>query len=285
MPDDLVNRLRARFGAAGLRTVDPAGTAVPDAAAALLGGAVVPRQVGPYFHSGDEDPVTLGDHYRAAGAEVPDDGRAAWCRIGWDRGMQLCVDEDGAVRADFAGQGAPAVTVGATLDGFLESLVALDEALSLIAAARSVPESADHVRVLLKRLANIDHASVQGPDTWWSAVIQDIRHTASHPSFASFAVLDDNGAERVVTDSGSLCLHPEERIWQDLRAAGTGADLVRAVHTELEPCFLPGHYCSLWMAVEFPRAEYTHNFPYGDDAESREQGFLELLRHAASSRS
>ena len=38
------------------------------------------------------------------------------------------------------------------------------------------------------------------------------------------------------------------------------------------------------MAEEFPQAEFTHTFDYGETAESREAGFLELLRHAATQR-
>ncbi|PWI41608.1 hypothetical protein CK485_22360 [Streptomyces sp. ICBB 8177] len=175
--------------------------------------------------------------------------------------------------------------VNESLPLFLESLVALDEALSLIAAAKSVPDSVTHLRLLLKRLANIEVETVQSADTWWSRVVEDIRHTASHSAYAAFEIADAHGRPETVTASGTLCAHPEERLWSELRSAGLPPDRVRKVHTELEPCLMPGHYCSLWMASEFPDAQFTHNFDYGQTAASREQGFVELLRHAASARS
>lgn len=56
------------------------------------------------------------------------------------------------------------------------------------------------------------------------------------------------GEGQIVTASGALCAHPDEKLWSDLRAGGLTASRVRKVHTELEACLTPGHYRSLWMA-------------------------------------
>lgn len=59
---------------------------------------------------------------------------------------------------------------------------------------------------------------------------------------------------------------------------------VRRVHCELEPCLMPGHYCSVWMQQVLPHAEFTHSFDYGDTAESREKGLKQLILHDAETR-
>ncbi|MCQ4079464.1 SUKH-4 family immunity protein [Streptomyces sp. RB6PN25] len=285
MIDDLAGRLTARFGASGLRRTEGAeDLPLPPEQIALLRDCGIPRQVGPYFTTADGDPVRLGAYAERLDCELTGDQQASWYRIGSDRGAEICLDESGAVRAAFIGLGMSGAFINESLPLFLESLIALDEALSLIAAAKSVPESASHIRILLKQLANVEVETVQSGDTWWSRVLEDIRHTASHSAYAAFEITDARGEQQIVTKSGALCVHPEERLWSELRAAGVSSSQVKKVHTELQPCFMPGHYCSLWMATEFPEAEFTHNFDYGSTAESREQGFVELLRHAASSR-
>ena len=288
MSDDLRERLTARFGRAGLRRMDPADVAVPAAQAALLTECGVPRQVGPYFTSPGDDPVRFGAYRELSGmpaaGEEADDEKASWCRVGWDRGAQLCVDAAGAVRAEFAGFDEPGALVNRTLEAFLESLLALDEALSSLTMARGAEEGVLHVRTLAQRLGAAEAEVLEARDSWWSRVLQDIRHTVSHSSYAAFEFTDARGEKQIVTEPGGLCLHPEERAWAGLQASQVAPGQVRRVHTELEPCFLPGHYCSLWMAEEFPQAEFTHTFDYGETAESREAGFLELLRHAATQR-
>lgn len=284
MTEDLEGRLRARFGPSGLRRMEGTeGLPLPPEQISLLRDCGIPRQVGPYFTTSDDAPVRLGMYAERLETSLTGDQRASWYRIGSDRGAEICLDESGAVRAEFIGLGMSGAFINESLPLFMESLIALDEALSLIGAAKNVPESASHIRLLLKRLANIELETVQSADTWWSRVMEDIRHTASHSAFSAFEIADAGGETQIVTNPGALCVHPEEQLWGELRAAGVLPSQVRKVHTELQPCLMPGHYCSLWMATEFPEAEFTHNFDYGDTAESREQGFLELLRYAASS--
>jgi hypothetical protein len=283
MIDELGKRLIARFGASGLRRMDP-GEDFPLSGeqAALLIEYGVPRQVGPYFSVADGDPQRLGGWAESTGMPLGPRQGAAWLRLGTDRGAEICLDDSGEVRAEFLGLGRPGAVVNDSPAAFLESLLVLDEALSLIAAAKSVPESAEHIRMLIRRLANIEVGPIGYPDSWWSRVTQDIRHTASHDSYGAFEIADEQGEPQTVTGSGALCAHPEERLWSGLAGAGVPAERVLKVHTELEPCFLPGHYCSLWMAEAFPEAGFTHNFDYGDTAAAREEGFMALLRHAAT---
>ncbi|WP_190233049.1 nucleic acid/nucleotide deaminase domain-containing protein [Streptomyces avicenniae] len=280
---DLPGRLVARFGQEGLRRIDTSGAASPPGVSALLAEVGVPRQVGPYFVS-DEGPVALGEFRRSVGATVPEDERARWPRIGSDRGADLCVDGDGGVRAEYAGAEGPGPLVNRSLDAFLESLLALDEGLSSLASTESVPEQAELVRALLRRLSVADPGPAEAADSWWLAVLQDVRHTMMQAAYAAFEVLDAEGLPQILTSSGGLCLHPEERLWEELRASGVKPGQVRKVYTELEACFLPGHYCSLWLAEVFPDAEFTHSFPYDGTAQEREEGFVALLREAAARR-
>lgn len=51
------------------------------------------------------------------------------------------------------------------------------------------------------------------------------------------------------------------------------------VHTELQPCFLPGDHCAMRL-TQFTEAEFTHSFDYGETAVSREEGILEAIQYA-----
>ncbi|MBV9025655.1 MAG: SUKH-4 family immunity protein [Streptomycetaceae bacterium] len=270
----------ARFGSSGIRRF-MVGNIGPDAGRIpLLVECGIPRQVGPYFLSSESDSLRLGAYHGTADTDDTG-GKASWLCLGRDQGAQLCLDPSGKVRAEFDASGDPGALVNGSLDAFLESLIALDEALALIGATRNVPERATHIRTLLRRLAVIEQGAVQSPDSWWSRVVEDIRHTSSHASFAAFEFTDAEGKKQIVSEPGGMCLHPEERIWNGLREAGVTPAQVKKVHTELEPCFMPGHYCTVWMAREFPHAEFTHSFGYGQTAQSREASFLALLRQAA----
>ncbi|WP_158920511.1 nucleic acid/nucleotide deaminase domain-containing protein [Streptomyces sp. NBRC 109706] len=275
---DLRRRLELRFGLVGLRRIVVPEDALPAADAALLAECGVPRQVGPYFIAPDDDaPTQLGAY-----AQSMDAKQTSWIRIGTDRGAQLCLDTSGTVRAEFIGIDEPGLQINASLTAFLESLLALDEGLSSLAATPSVPERAELIRALARRIAVADLEPMETPDSWWLTVLQDIRHTMTHPGYASFEIIDAQGDKQIATSSGALCLHPEERLWEELAESGTRPEQIKQVYTELEACFLPGHYCALWLATTFPEARFTHSFDYGDTAEEREAGFLALLRHSAA---
>ncbi|UED87375.1 nucleic acid/nucleotide deaminase domain-containing protein [Streptomyces profundus] len=281
--EDLRRRLVSRFGPSGLRRITAPDASLPAADAALLAECGVPRQVGPYFTAaGDDSPAQLGAYAQAVGARVPEGPQASWTRVGGDRGAQICVDASGTVRAEFVGIQEPGLLVNVSVTAFLESLLALDEGISSLAATRSVPERAELIRALARRIAVADLEPMESPDSWWLTVLQDVRHTMTHSGYASFEIIDAQGKKQIATSSGALCLHPEERLWEELAESGVRPEQVKEVYTELEACFLPGHYCALWLAGTFPEARFTHSFDYGDTAEEREAGFLALLRETAA---
>lgn len=51
------------------------------------------------------------------------------------------------------------------------------------------------------------------------------------------------------------------------------------IYSELEPCNVPGGYCSNWIDRTFPQADVTYSFEYGDDVASRRAG-VDALRDA-----
>ncbi len=116
-------------------------------------------------------------------------------------------------------------------------------------------------------------------------MLDDLRRPLNIGSSAAFEVVDEQGAKRIVTEVGGPgLLHPEEALWHRLRAEGVEAEQVVRVYCELEPCMMPGHYCARWLAREFPQAEFTHSFDYGDTAESRESGIKALMISVAERR-
>ncbi|KAB8162163.1 hypothetical protein FH609_024785 [Streptomyces sp. 3MP-14] len=280
--EDLPGRLMARFGREGLRRIAvPEGTASP-ADSVLLTEVGVPRQVGPYFTSAADAPAQLGPFCASIGVAAPDAAKARWCRLGGDRGAQLCLDEHGTVRAEFIDVNEPGQVVNVSLTAFLESLLALDEGISSLASTESIEERAELVRALIRRLAVADSEPTESPDSWWLMVLQDIRHTMTHPGYTAFEIEDPGGQKQVVTSAGGFCLHPEERLWGELEASGVRPEQVTRIYTELEACFLPGHYCSLWLAEVFPEARFSHSFPYQGNADEREAGFLAMMHETAA---
>lgn len=123
------------------------------------------------------------------------------------------------------------------------------------------------------RLESADPEAFADPEHWWPLVLEDIRTTASVRSFATFEFAAPDGTRHLVSEPGSICVHAEERTWSRMYAAGVEPDQVTRIHTELEPCFMPGHYCSMWLEMSFPDASLTHNVSYGETAEER------VMRH------
>ncbi|WP_431948077.1 nucleic acid/nucleotide deaminase domain-containing protein [Actinacidiphila sp. bgisy167] len=260
-------RASGRFGPEGVRR---------------LGELVLPLQVGPYFRTGTADPVPLGEFARAVGAEVRGDGQETWTRLGDDRGYELCVDAQGAVRAVLLGYDEPTRFVGGSAAAFAEGLLELDLALGAIAGTDDPAEARTAFGRLEERLHALDEAAFADRENWWPLVLDDIRDTASVRWFAAMEVVDAGGEKKIFTQASGICVHPEERLWASLRAAGVEPEQVTAIHTDLEACFLPGHYCSMWLGDVFPDARLTHTFPYGEDAESRAEGLRRLSGKAES---
>ncbi|MDN5380530.1 MULTISPECIES: SUKH-4 family immunity protein [Streptomyces] len=275
----------AHFGPDGMRRFTPAGAEgvrLPDAARTALAETGVPLHVTPYFTAaGDTDALPLGVFAGHRGRRPPA-GTEDWLRIGTDRLAHLCVRPDGAVQAVFLEQEADDMFVSSDVPAFNASLAALDRRMPVIAASTSLAVAAAAFRELNAELRRIDAAAFAERESWWPRVLDDVRHTFNFPFSSAFEYVDDTGAKQVVTDAtGPGRAHPEELLWQRLRARGVAPEQVRRVHCELEPCMMPGHYCAVWLQATFPHAEFTHSFDYGTTAGSREEGFKQLLTHAA----
>lgn len=246
-----------------------------------LAGISVPLQVGPYFSTAAEAPVVLREFADGVGRRVVEPHTREWARIGSDGGAEICVDAEGAVHAVFLALAEPARFVNASVGDFTKSLEALDRALGAILGADSPQGASVAFGELREQLEQFDPQAFADRENWWPLVLDDIRDTAGTERFAAFEVLDAQGEKQIVTRSGGIGVHPEEKLWQSLRSAGVEPEQVLRIHTDLEACFLPGHYCSLWLGEVFPEAELTHSFPYGETAESRAEG-IRLLRESAA---
>jgi nucleic acid/nucleotide deaminase of polymorphic system toxin len=156
----------------------------------------------------------------------------------------------------------------------------LADALRAIVTTDQPAVAASAFETLRERLQACDPSAFGDREDWWPQVLDDIRDTAGAENYAAFEYVDAEHGKRIVTQAGAIAAHPEERLWDRLQAAGVGPEQVLRIHTDLQPCFMPGHYCSMWLAEAFPHVEMTHTFPYGESADSREEG-IRLLRENA----
>lgn len=249
--------------------------------ARTVGGISVPWQAGPYFATREKDPATLAGYAAVNGRRVVGPGSGTWTRFGSDGAFELCADgDDGRVRAVLLDYEEPERFVNASPAAFAACLRELDAALRLILATDAPAAASEAFATLSERLRALDPAAFADRENWWPRVLDDIRDTASAEWYAAFEIVDAQGDKQIVTRSGAIAEHPEERLWQSLRAAGVTPQQVLRVHTDLEPCFMPGHYCSMWLAETFPQAAMTHVYAYGESAESRAEG-LRGMREAA----
>ncbi|OKJ16735.1 nucleic acid/nucleotide deaminase domain-containing protein [Kitasatospora sp. CB01950] len=279
MTAELAQRLLDRFGPAGLRRPDAAEFArvtVPAAAAELLAATGLPVQVGPYFRTSAGDALALGDLTAGQDRPGPRNGEEQWARLGTDRGSELCLDPQGRVWSVFVDFEEPSVLVNTSLEAFLSSLAELDRSLAALAAAEQPDQVFAEFTAVESRLRATDLRAFEDDELWWPRVLEDVRHTRGVPSYASFKYLDAKGEPQIITAGGSLALHAEEALWHRALALGVQPEQVVEIYTELQACFLPGHYCSVWMADTFPEAAFTHSYDYGDTAAEREAGIREL---------
>ncbi len=279
MTTALAQRLLDRFGPEGVRRPGAAALAgldLPADTGALIVAAGVPLQVGPYLAADPEDDWALGDHTRRHAPALAGYGEERWLRLGGDRGSELCVAPDGRVWSVFPASEETPVLVNTTVEAFLDGVADLYSTLGELAAARQPQEVFALFGRVESRLRSADLRAFESDESWWPRVLEDVRHTLGVPGRAAFTYRDQRGEEQVLTAAGSLALHPEEYIWQRLEASGVRPGDVLEVYTELQACFMPGHYCSLWMARTFPEASFTHSFDYGDSAREREAGVRAL---------
>ncbi|WP_169317060.1 nucleic acid/nucleotide deaminase domain-containing protein [Actinacidiphila oryziradicis] len=260
-----------------LRIFGPVGPDEPAGAPAhRLTGLRVPAGVGPYFTTSDRDPVPLGEYAAATGHRVAREECADWARLGGDNGFELCADAEGTVRAVLLDYDENDRFVNSSPEAFASGLGELREALRVILGTDRPSTATAAFDRLTERLRALDPRAFAERENWWPLVLDDIRDTASVENFAAFEHLDPEDGKRIVTQAGAIAQHPEERLWTTLNAAGVEPGQVLRVHTDLQACFMPGHYCSLWLAQLFPHAEMTHSFPYGETADSRAEGIRRL---------
>ena len=258
------------------------GGAVQEDARAILEQIGVPLSVTPYFEAaGESDGLTLGLYAGHHGLRC-DESRAHWVRVGTDGLAHVAVSGDGVVHAVFMDGVAPGMLVNSDVSSFGRCLAALDRSLGVIASSTDLAGGAAAFRELSAELQLIDSGAFEGRENWWPRVLDDVRHALNIGFSAAMEYVDTSGQKHVVTDAtGPGKRHPEELIWQQLQEAGVDGRQVKRVYCELEACMMPGHYCAVWMAREFPNAQFTHSFDYGETAESREEGLKGLIRYTA----
>ncbi|MFC1400936.1 MULTISPECIES: nucleic acid/nucleotide deaminase domain-containing protein [Streptacidiphilus] len=287
--DRLDEAMTARFGAAGLRRfgVDAAaGDPVAPEAEALsrIAALTLPLQVGPYFRTAAGEPAALREYAVETSKSLRSADHLSWTRLGSDSAYQLVADPDGRIQAMLLGYSEPLRFVSSSPEEFAAALLDLDGLLSFLGATDSPQAAQAAFEDFQRRLQEADPAAFVDRESWWPLVLDDLRDTAGVENFAAFEVVDGSGQKKILTASGAIALHPEERLWASLKGAGVAPEQVTGIHTDLQPCFLPGHYCSMWLAVRFPQAKLTHSFPYGETAASRGEG-ISRLRAAAAQQS
>ncbi|MFC6064350.1 nucleic acid/nucleotide deaminase domain-containing protein [Streptomyces ochraceiscleroticus] len=256
---------------------------LPEPARVLLEQSGAPLQVAPYFTAADpSDALTLGVFAGHQGLPRPSAGQSAWLRLGTDKLAQLCVDASGCVRAVALHPAGEDMFVNSDVAAFNACLTSLDRWLPVIAASSGLQDAAEAFRQLNADLRHTDEDAFAERESWWSRVLDDVRHTLNFPFSAAVEYVDDHGAKQIITEAtGPGRAHPEELLRQCLSDADVAPSQVRRVYCELEPCMMPGHYCAVWMQKVFPQAQFTHSFDYGESADSREAGLKDLITHAA----
>jgi hypothetical protein len=277
-PAERFTRLAARFGESGLRHFGPeAGTADPsEGGVARIVDLVLPQRVLPYFHSFPDESSSLRAYAQESGQQL-DEAQLSWARLGSDRAFDLCVTPGGEVRAALLGYDEPERFVSSSPEAFADGLLLLDVLLESVAGAQTPDEAAAAFRATEQALRSADPRAFADPENWWPLVLEDLRTTASVECYATFEFTAPDGERHLVTRSGAVGVHPEQQVWSDLHAAGIEPGQVTRIHTEIEACFLPGHYCSMWLAMMFPDAALTHNVPWGETAAERAAA-IERLR-------
>jgi len=273
----LAEALTAQFGPAGLRAFTAKqldGLALSASAAGLLSATGLPVRVGTYFTApGPGEPLSL----------TVEADRPPWLRLGTDQGAQLAADSDGAVQALLPRSWGRTRPVNRSIEQLAASLAMLDRYLPLLAAAAQSEQIGPLWTRLRDALAYIDPDAQADPECWWALVLEDIRHVVSFPFSAAVKIVRNGQEPQLLTASAALGLpHPELQLASRLAALGVDPNSVTELYTELQACRMPGHYCGLRAAAEFPHAEYTYAFPYGQDAQQRQESLNAAAQAAAT---
>ncbi len=242
-----------------------------------LARLVLPAAAGPYFQVADV-PVTLGRYALEARLPEPNADLAGLRRLGSDRGSEICVDHSGTVRSVFCEFAGPGRLVNSTVEAWQTGLTELDRLCGQLAPDPIGSRAVALVTAFQARLAGLDPMAMSDPDHWWPLVTEDLRLTASVDAGGVIEFRTGTGALQTVTGytlpGGG---HVERRLWDSLRSQGVAPEQVTRIHTDLEPCMLPGGYCAAWLAVTFPDAESTYSFTYGPGANDRTEGIRALI--------
>lgn len=89
----------------------------------------------------------------------------------------------------------------------------------------------------------------------------------------------DGSEQQLIRRSAPGTPHPEWQIFHELRALGVPPQQVVELHTELEPCELPGGYCARMIRESWPQVRLSHTASYGRDHATRRQGVRHLVEH------
>jgi hypothetical protein len=98
----------------------------------------------------------------------------------------------------------------------------------------------------------------------------------SAPNVAVFEYKSGKGLKRVTRFTERGVGHAERLAWRELEAQGVRPSQVVRIYSELQPCSIPGGYCSAWISRTFLNARVTWSFEYGTTAASRAAGTAAL---------
>ncbi|MFZ3473275.1 SUKH-4 family immunity protein [Streptomyces sp. 4.24] len=87
----------------------------------------------------------------------------------------------------------------------------------------------------------------------------------------------DGSVQHLVRHSAPGVAHPEWQLFHALRVLNVAPERVLGLHTELEPCDLPGAYCARMVRETWPQAHVSYDVPYGGDLQGRQEGIRRLL--------
>ena len=244
----------------------------------------LPGPVGQYHEPADRS-QPLAQYAEEAGLTVHDPAAADWLRLGTDRGAEICLADDGTVRSVYCGYRFPGGRVNTSLDAWIRCLDALRHTLAELGPQPIGAEAVRTAAALAAELRRLDPEALADPADWWPQVTGDLSLGATVAAAGIIEFQVPGGALRTVrgyTLPGQG--HVERRLWDSLSTREVEPEQVTRIHTDLEPCMLPGNYCADWLATTFPAAEFSHSFDYGPRAEDRERGVRELMDYIEESR-
>ncbi|KUL33688.1 hypothetical protein ADL22_32365 [Streptomyces sp. NRRL F-4489] len=249
---------------------------VPGPLGDVLAAAGVPEEVGPYFRAADA-PAPLMRYAEESGLSQPVGEATAFWRLGDDAGSQICWAPTGGIHAASCGAVFPTRLVNSSAQTWLTALAGLRTLLQRLSDDPIGPDAVAAVTAFRDGLAALDPEAMADEDNWWPLVTDDLRLTASVDASGIIEFRTATGATRTVSGYSLPGQgHVARRLGTELLKRDIEADRVTRIHTDLEPCELPGCYCAAWLAATFPEAEVTYSFDYGPGAAERAAGIAEL---------